>query len=192
MRYLKYLMVMFFTGLVSLVFCQEHTRKERVEKRHDRYKKHHQAVETHHNNTLIFNFGYTHIPKGAELHDPNAEGFFVPSLGIDYARRIHPKWELGVMLDLELDHYLIYHKEYEREMAFIAVAGAGYNLDKHTILFTGAGIELEQNKNLFVYRIGIERVFKLHENWFISPSFLYDWKKDYSTYSLSIGFGLHF
>ena len=45
-------------------------------------------------NLLTAALGYTYIPKGAALEAEEAEGIFVPSFGLDYFRRIHPRWEI--------------------------------------------------------------------------------------------------
>jgi len=116
----------------------------------------------------------------------------VPSLGLDYVRRVGHSWEIGLMLDYELDHYLIVDKELERENAFIAVAGAAYNPIEHLAIFAGGGVELEANEHLFLFRIGTEYGIHLNDNWLIVPAFFFDWKKDYDTYSISLGVGYSF
>lgn len=138
-------------------------------------------------NTFVVSFGYTHIPKGAELDAEESDGFFVPSIGLDYARVVGRKWEVGVMLDFELDHYLIVEKELERENAFIGVVGVAYNPIAHLLLFTGAGVEIEKNKHLFVYRLGLDYSFYFGHHWAIVPAFYFDWKEDYDTYAFSVG-----
>jgi hypothetical protein len=156
------------------------------------------AQETHekgsqeYRNMLMFTFGYTHIPKGAELNAAEAEGFFVPSVGLDYVRRIGHRWEFGLLLDYELDHYLIVEEEFERENAFIAVAGLGYELIEHFALMAGAGIEIEKNENLFVFRLGAEYGIHFNNRWVLAPAFFYDFKEGYDTYSLSLGIGYNF
>ena len=87
----------------------------------------HEENQSESKNALVLNFGYTHIPQGAELGSESTGGFFVPSIGLDYGRVMGERWEIGIMLDYELDHYLIVEKDLERENAFIVVAGVGYN-----------------------------------------------------------------
>jgi len=142
---------------------------------------------------VIISFGYTHVPSGSdELNASEAGGLWVPSIGIDYMRRISEKWGVGIMLDYELDHYLIVEKELERENVFIAVAGIAFEPIPHLLLFTGAGIELEHNENLFVYRLGAEYGVHLNHRWLIAPAFFFDWKEGYDTYALSLGLGYNF
>ena len=143
-------------------------------------------------NGVILTFGYTHIPMGTELNSPEAEGFFVPTFGLDYVREISHKWDVGIMLDYELDHYLIAEKELERENAFIIIARAGYNLIDHLSILAGAGIEIEGHKNLFVFRLGAEYGIHFSKHWMIAPAFFFDWKEGYDTYALSLGVGYNF
>lgn len=152
------------------------------------FAQHHEENKSeHHKNIFLLSFGYTHIPKGAELHSEESEGFFVPTVGLDYGRVVGKRWEIGVMLDWELDHYIISEKELEREKAFIAVAGVAYNPIAHLAIFTGAGIELEHNQHLFVFRLGTEYAIHLGHHWALAPAFYFDWKEDYDTYALSLG-----
>ena len=50
---------------------------------------------------IALSLGYTHIPKGGEAHHAEATGVFVPSIGLDYFFRIHQRWEIGVMAELD-------------------------------------------------------------------------------------------
>ena len=152
----------------------------------------HDDTSQERNNMFMFNFGYTHIPKGADPHSPEEEGYFVPSLGLDYIRRLSHKWEVGIMLDYELDHYLIVEKDLERENAFIVVAGGAYNLIDHLAIFAGAGVEFEAHNHLFVFRLGTEYGIHLKRHWVIAPAFFFDWKEGYDTYALSLGVGYNF
>lgn len=138
-------------------------------------------------NALVLSFGYTHIPKGAELHAEESRGILVPSIGLDYGRVVGKRWEVGVMLDLELDHYLIFDQELERENALIGVVGVAYNPIAHLLIFTGAGVEIEKNKHLFVYRLGADYNFNMGHHWAIVPAFYFDWKEDFDTYAFSVG-----
>ena len=132
-------------------------------------------------------FGYSHVPAGSALGATETEGVFVPSIGIDYGILIAKKWEVGVMIDFELDHYLIFNKELERDKALIIVAGGGYNPIAHLVIITGAGIELEKNENLFVYRLGVNYSIRLNRFWALVPSTNFDYKQHYISYVLSIG-----
>ncbi|MFT4754048.1 MAG: hypothetical protein ACI9GM_000616 [Salibacteraceae bacterium] len=143
-------------------------------------------------NLIVFAFGYTFVPKGASAEGAEAKGVLVPSIGFDYFREISDKFEIGAMIDLELAEYLILEKNLNREKAFLVVAVGAYKLSSNMTLFLGGGIELEKHENLAIARLGADYNFKLGADWVLGPSFFYDLKKGYDTWSLSLGIGKEF
>ena len=143
-------------------------------------------------NLLTLAFGYTYIPQGAAEGSTEADGVFIPAIGLDYFRRIHPKWEIGTMIDLELGSYIIAKRDLNRENALIVVGIAAYNLTDHMTFFGGGGIELEKHENLWIGRLGGEYAFKFKNDWVIAPGFFYDLKKGYDSWALSVAFGKEF
>ncbi len=141
---------------------------------------------------LAVGIGYTYIPKGAAEDALEAEGVFVPSIGLDYFYRIAPRWEIGLMTDLELGEYLVFEKDLNREYALVVAAVANFSLTENLKLFAGGGIELEKNKNLRVFRLGIDYGFKLKKNWILAPGFFFDIKEGYDTFLISIAIGKEF
>ena len=71
----------------------------------------------------------------------------------------------------------------------VALVGA-YNI-KHWAFLAGGGIEIESNKNLAIFRGGVEYVFRLKNGWIV-PSFIVDWKEGYETFSLALSVGKAF
>ena len=141
---------------------------------------------------LAISFGYTFVPKATSIGGTEANGIFVPSIGLDYFYKITPKLEFGTMIDLELGDYLIFHKNLSRERALVITGIASYSFTEHINFFAGGGIELERNHNLGILRLGTEYAFKLQNNWLLSPGFFYDIKEGYDTWSLAIAFGKEF
>ena len=139
-------------------------------------------------NQITVVIGYTHIPDAFEEGKLN-ESVFIPTIGVDYFRELNEKWFVGLVLDLELGNYLVNFKreELERNSALVIGALAGYEVAKNWALLAGPAIEFEKNKNLFVFRAGTEYRFKLENNWSILPSVNYDFKEEYSSWSLSVG-----
>lgn len=144
-------------------------------------------------NQLSFVFGYTHIPEAFEEGKLN-ESVYVPTIGIDYFWGLNEKWFFGGVLDVELGSYSVNYgvKELERESALIIGALVGYEVAKNWALITGPAIEFEKNKNLFVFRAGTEYRFKLENNWAILPALNFDFKEEYSSWSIGIGLGKKF
>ncbi|WP_136479887.1 hypothetical protein [Cognatitamlana onchidii] len=143
-------------------------------------------------NSFLLNFGYTHIPGGTELESESKDGFFVPAIGFDYGREISERWELLLMLDVELGKYLIRSKELNRENAFMVLGGASYELLKSIRVLGGLGVEFEKNENLFVTRLGGEFIHELNGPWGLMAGTYWDYKQEYSTYSLVVGLGYRF
>lgn len=153
----------------------------------------HEQTELHDNkNTISVAFGYAYLPDGVKIESSSEPGYFVPSIGIDYIRKISHKLELLAVVDFELDHYLISGKDIIRENATIVVVGAMYNLIEHWSVMVGAGIEMDKHHQLFVGRFGTEYGFHLSDKWVLSPGIFYDYKDVHSTYSTSIAIGYNF
>ncbi len=143
-------------------------------------------------NLLSLSFGYSYVSEGAEPEGTEATGIYVPSIGIDYFRKVSPKLEIGTMVDLELSDYLIIKKDLNRSKALVLTAIASYNPLKNVNIFAGAGIELEKHKNLGVLRFGGEYAFMMKDDWVLAPGFFYDVKEGYNTWSIALAFGREF
>ncbi|WP_226335142.1 hypothetical protein [Echinicola marina] len=140
-------------------------------------------------NRVVFSLGYTWIPKGASLGESESEsGFFVPAVGFDYFRKIQENFEIGLMWDWELDHYIVTGRELERERAMIFAFVLTYGITERWKVLTGGGIELEKSENLGIYRLGTEYAFEMQRNWEFTPTLLFDMKKGYDTWAISLGF----
>ena len=137
---------------------------------------------------LALVFGYTHIPSAFE-DGHQSKSVFVPTIGIDYFLQFAKGWKIGAVLDLELKNYLLEfnREEIEREKALVTGVLIGYEFANRWSFLLGPGIEFEKHKNLFVLRASTEYEFELGESWALFPSFNYDFKEEYSTWSINIG-----
>lgn len=133
-------------------------------------------------------FGYTHIPAAFEAGE-SSSSVFVPTIGVDYFMQFAKGWKIGAVLDLELNNYLVdfNREELEREKALVTGVLVGYEFANRWSLLLGPGIEFEKNKNLFVLRASAEYEFELAEDWGLFPSVNYDFKEEYSSWSINIG-----
>lgn len=143
-------------------------------------------------NLLTVAFGYTYVPEGAAEGSIEADGVFIPAIGLDYFRRIHPKWEIGTMIDLELGEYIIAKRDLNRHNALVVAGIAAYNLTDQWTFYGGGGIELEKHENLWIGRLGGEYGWKMGNDWVLAPGFFYDLKKGYDSWSFSVAFGKEF
>jgi hypothetical protein len=148
--------------------------------------------ETEGRHLVSLTTGYSYINEGTELGATSREGFFVPTIGLDYFYKLNQRWELGFVLDWELDHYLIFDQELERNRAVLIGLMGSYKLTKKLSFQLGAGLEFESNENLAVVRTGMEYLFPIGKGWVLGPAFFYNFKQDFSTWSLSAAIGKEF
>ena len=142
---------------------------------------------------LAAGFGYTLVPKGAD-ESTEEEGILVPTLALDYLYKFSHKWSAGLVVDLELSQYVIPVLDdfVNRHNALIIAAIGLYEPIIYWGIYAGAGIEIEKHKNFAVLKVGTDYEFQLGNNWDISPSLTFDWKEEYTTWSLMVGVGKHF
>lgn len=142
---------------------------------------------------VVLLLGFTHIPETIEEGEP-LKSEEVPTIGIDYFYKFNPKWQIGVVVDLELGEYAVDFggENIPRKNAVVTGVVAGYTLLKGWSIYAGPGIEFESNRNLFIFRATTEYEFELGKNWGLSPGFSYDFKKEYSTFALGVGISRSF
>jgi hypothetical protein len=140
------------------------------------------------NHKIAFVFGYTHIPSAFE-EGQSEKTVFVPTIGLDYFYQLNEKWSLGFALDLELGNYLVRfnREDLARKNAIVTAVLVEYEIAPRWGILVGPGIEFEKNKNLFIFRAGLEYEFDLGKNWCLFPSINSDFKEEYNTWSLNIG-----
>ena len=63
----------------------------------------------------------------------------------------------------------------------------GYEFAERWSFMAGPGVEFEKNKNIGILRTTLEYEFELVESWGIFPSANYDFKQEYSTWSINVG-----
>jgi hypothetical protein len=93
-----------------------------------------------------------------------------------------------------LDNYLVSfnREELERSKALVTGILVGYEFANRWSFLFGPGVEFEKNKNLFILRASAEYEFELGKYWGLFPSVNYDFKKEYSSYSINIGVSKRF
>ncbi len=133
-------------------------------------------------------FGATHIPAAIEDGEKTSEEF-VPTLGLDYFVQFKEGWKVGLVLDYEFANYIVRfdREDLVREGALVTGILVGYEFANKWSALIGPGIEFEKNKNIAILRASVEYEFELGEYWGLFPSFNYDFKQEYSTWSLNIG-----
>lgn len=173
--------ILFFTSIGT---AQEHQGESAEHTSPDHTFLHHR---------LSAGFGYTFVPKGAD-HATEEEGIFVPTLSLEYFYKFSHKWSTGLMVDLELSQYVIPFLDdfLERDKALIIGVVGLYEPIEYWGIFAGVGIEIENHHNFAVIRAGTDYEFQIGNNWDISPSLAFDFKEEYSSWSLMLSAGKHF
>ncbi len=107
------------------------------------------------------------------------------NLGFDYLRRINPRWEWGIQLDLD------WEKNFTK-FDGIALAGiVAYSITNEWPVFGGLGIALEkEHKDVFI-RVGTEYTFFLNaaQSVFLAPGTFVDLSPNAVTVSAMIVIG---
>ena len=174
---------------ISYLFAQvHHTEENAVASHSSKHKKHTVALYT----------AFTHIP-GAFYENETLEsrsGKFVPTIGFDYYYHLAPKLSVGLMTDFEYDDYYIHQGEEKlvRDNIWIAAVVGKYKISKYLEIFAGPGYEMERKKSeqesesvsLWLMRTGVEFIVPIEDDWSIAPSFLYDFKEEYHSYSFGL------
>ena len=137
---------------------------------------------------VALTLGVTHIPSAFE-EGMQSKSVFVPTIGVDYFYHFKERWSIGAILDFELANYVVDfgREELKREKAVVTGIMVGYEFAENWGLAVGPGVEFEKNKNLFVLRASLEHEFELNSHWGLFPSFSFDYKEEYSTWSINIG-----
>jgi len=137
-------------------------------------------------------FGFSFIPSAQNMGTSQANGLFVPSVGLDYSLRVARRWGLGLQANYELVHYMIVDSQVERDHAFQLALVGRYHVARNWTLFAGGGVELEPHQHLGLLRLGTEYSIGLGEHWELTPEFYFDFKENYDTWSLELGIGRKF
>lgn len=137
---------------------------------------------------------HTYIPTATS---EGTATIIVPSIGLDLEYWIDEKFGIGLHNDLELFNYELEKEDHElvveREYPVVITLDGLAKVYKELVVVFGAGVEFEKNKNLFIVRTGLEYEIEFAEHWDLSPTILYDYRKDeFGTWSIGLGVGRRF
>ncbi|MCF6359174.1 MAG: hypothetical protein L3J29_00245 [Cyclobacteriaceae bacterium] len=146
-------------------------------------------------NRLSIIISQTHVPKAFQSSTGD-KGIIMPSWGFNYEYWFNRKFALGIHSDMEISTYIIEDEngqELERTRPFIVALVGIYNPWKGLELIGGFGREFEENKNFWMYRIGVEYEIEIGDNWDIAPGLVFDIKEDlYDSWTVGLGVGKRF
>jgi hypothetical protein len=123
-------------------------------------------------------------------------GFILPTFGIEYLHELTPSLAIGFISEIELGSHIIsmneeLHEmsEVERKSAILVLPVLYYQIGKFG-LYSGYGIEFEQEENLGLFKLGASYILHLkNEEWAIVPNVSWDHTKlfDAFVYGFTLG-----
>lgn len=151
--------------------------------------------EKHGAHHLSIVIAHTHVPKGFHS-ESGSVNLIVPSWGFNYDFWINNRWAIGLHNDMEIATYVIedeHGSEIERERPIISTV-VGIFKPSHLIgIIGGFGKEFEKHHSFWVFRLGLEFEFEIHNGWDFSPALIYDLKESvYDSWSLGVSVGKRF
>jgi hypothetical protein len=98
--------------------------------------------------------GVTWVPEGTQTE---TSVIFAPTIGLDYDYKFSEMFGAGVYTDFQLGSYLVETYEgdlVERDFVFVAVGVGILEATRWLEFFAGPGVELDENANYWVIRVG--------------------------------------
>lgn len=143
---------------------------------------------------ISMGLAHTYLPE--ETSD-GTKNLILPSFVLDIEYWINHKWGIGLHNDLELLNFEVKDEEnqvfIEREFPRLFTLDALWKPYKELVLFVGPGIELEAEKNFFVFRAGAEYEIPFSGNWDLAPLVFYDMRDGaYNTLTIGLAVGYRF
>ena len=108
-------------------------------------------------------------------------GFYLPTFGVEYVRKINPNFGVGVIAEIEVGCHIISidedsHESVEvnRESAFLLLP-ALYFKTGNIVASVGYGVEFEKTENLALLKLSLMYCLRLQdENWVVAPNVSWD------------------
>jgi len=137
--------------------------------------------------------GHTLIPTTI---NGEREGLLIPSWGLDVEYWFTHQWGLGLHNDIEVETFEVLSENgefVERVYPVVLTLDVLWRPWKGLVFLAGPGIEIEQSRNLQVFRLGVEYEIDIFPGWDLSPNFFYDARSNaFDTWSLGLGVGKRF
>ncbi|MTI32950.1 hypothetical protein [Xanthovirga aplysinae] len=143
--------------------------------------------------------GFTYVPGAfyEEQTHLKSIGKYVPTFGFDYYHLLHPRWELGLIGDMEFDQYYLQKDGgvLENNNILILAAVAKFKPTNGLGIIAGPGFEWGHKKEaqrLWVFKTGVEYEIPIQNHWELTPSLVIDLKEHYSSWAIGISIGKRF
>ena len=126
--------------------------------------------------------------------------FHLPTVGVEYFRELNHNFGVGIIAEFEIGSHIVQKdddgevvSEAERKSAVLILPTACIRVYKGLIFKVGYGVELEEQHNLGLLKVGFEYVlFMKDPDWRILPSISWDHTKYFDGVVYGITFGYVF
>ncbi len=126
-------------------------------------------------------------------------GFNLPTVGLDYSRKVNGFMAVGLILDYEIGSHVIQVSEHDtvgeanREGAILLLPMMSFRVVADLTMFAGYGVEFERSETLGLLRAGIG--YKVHfknPKFMVEPYFAWDHTTRYDALVYGVSFGIEF
>ena len=160
-------------------------------------------AEQHHDfkHSIALMLGHTHIFEGRDEEDKR-QWLAVPSFALDYNYLINEKWAVGIHSDIIIESFVVERhlgggeeeELIERNYPIASLLMGSYKFAAPFIVTAGVGGEFDSGENFFMYRLGLEAGFHLHDpSWEFITGINYDIKiNGYDIWNLTAGIAKRF
>lgn len=162
--------------IIGVCFCSKAIAQEEHEKEFLKHK-------------VMLVIGHAAIPAGIDRNGDKV-WTILPSWGFDYDYRFNEKWSIGLHTDIVVESFEYEHNEivFERTRPFTAVFVGSRKFGDHLTFVLGGGVELAQEENLNIIRLGFDYGWELPNEWELGASVMSDFKLDaYNSWVLGLG-----
>lgn len=138
--------------------------------------------------------GHAMTPEGVNV-DGKKTFLFLPSWGLDYDYMFNDKWSIGLHSDIIIENFQFEDPNNiirERSTPLALVLTGGRKLGDHFTLLIGGGMELAEEENFEIIRIGVDYGWEIGV-WEVAANYMIDFKIDaYNTGIFGVGLARSF
>ncbi len=136
-----------------------------------------EAEFKHHKVMLVL--GHAMTPEGVNV-DGKKTLLFLPSWGLDYDYLFNEKWSIGLHSDIIIENFEFEDQNNsvrERSTPASLVLSGGRKMGDHFTLLIGGGVELAEEENLEIIRVGADYGWEIGD-WEVAVNYMIDFKID--------------
>jgi hypothetical protein len=131
---------------------------------------------------------YSHIPQANQGGQKMA---IIPTWGFDVDYIFHRKWSISAQADIKMQSFEVESEEVvlDRSYPFSLALAGHFRPLPHWSFFAGPGLEFEQSRNLWIFKIGTEYAFEISETFEIGIGLIYENREEvYDGFTFGVSF----